>query len=164
MSFDVLSDPYHVDWGDIDVFISAKLCTWFKKMKLCSWNKKALPRLFWGKGWLPKETLALMNISLAIMTNCDNSLKPNSTNAAAEKCPYLRFEIWDVCFWEHLLFIFSALSWFIILWSQCSVVILNAGGIALRQNIWKRDQLNQFTQLSQCVTVADGVEEVRINL
>ena len=46
---------------------------------------------------MPKETLALMNISLPIMTNCDNCPQPNSTNATAENCPCLRFEIRDVC-------------------------------------------------------------------
>lgn len=47
---------------------------------------------------MPKETLASMNISLPITSNCDNCPQPNSSNATAENCPCLRFEIRDVCF------------------------------------------------------------------
>lgn len=99
----------NVDWRLVR-FASCRLrqnkCLHFGKTvhlkKKKKWNsavgtKKVLPQLFWGKGWMPKETLASMNISLPIMTNCDNCPQPNSTNATAENCSCLRFEIWDVC-------------------------------------------------------------------
>lgn len=129
----------------------------WKKMKLCSWNKKVIPQLFWGKGCMPKETLALVNISLPIMTNCDNCPPPNSTNATGRNCPCLSFEIWDVCFkraWS--LYVsesvryFMSLNYNVFVKSACSYLIVCWWDCFMAQ------KLKRVVQCTQFVAVAGG--------